>query len=90
MVSLSYNVVMEYIDVLRTMPPLVAALAWDCINYHVTDKTLELAHAATDEEYENYDLVRMLCGGNSAFPEILEALADEGWHILKMMKEEMP
>jgi hypothetical protein len=87
MESLSYNIAMEYIDLLRTLPPLVAALAWDCLNNHVTKQTIELARSASEQEYKQYALVRMLCAGNIMFPEIL---ADEGCNILDFMKVKTP
>jgi hypothetical protein len=85
--SKGYNTPMEYLDLLRTLPPLVAALAWDCINNHVTSETIKLAQAASDQEYKDYALVRMLAAGNIMFPEIL---ADEGCNILDFMKVKTP
>ncbi len=87
MESLSYNIAMDYIELLRTLPPLVAALAWDCINNHVTSETIKLAQAASDQEYKDYALVRMLAAGNIMFPEML---ADEGRNILDFMMVKTP
>jgi hypothetical protein len=70
-VSTSKGDDMKYLDLLRKMPPLVAILAWDCLLDEVSKQTIELARNASDEEYEQYDIVRMLAAGNSMYPEEL-------------------
>jgi hypothetical protein len=70
-VSTSKGSTMDYIDLLRCMPPLVAILAWDCLQDKVSKQTIELAREASEEEYREYDIVRMLAAGNPMYPEEL-------------------
>jgi hypothetical protein len=82
-VSTSKGGDVEYLDLLRKMPPLVAILAWDCLQDKVTKQTIELARNASDEEYREYDIVRMLAAGNSMYPQYL---AEHGRHMLERDK----
>ncbi len=77
---------MKYLDLLRKMPPLVAILAWDCLMDKVSKQTFELAREASDEEYEQYDMVRMLAAGNSMYPE---ELAQDGRMMLERDSEKV-
>jgi hypothetical protein len=83
---MTMNMQLETADWLRTLPPLVAALAWDVLNDHVTPQTVELAQKANEQEYREFDLVRMLSSGNPRYPDLL---AKDGKILIEMMFEDM-
>jgi hypothetical protein len=75
----------KYLELMKTLPPLVAAIVWDVVNDRFTLETIELANKTTMEEFRKYDLVRCVAAGNPDYPPLLECktLVDE-------MVEEMP
>ena len=86
---------MEYLDLMRTMPPLVAALMWDVLNDRVTIETIRLADQAMPEEKSASDVVGMLAGANlnsSRFPDDISSLClgeisyDEAMRIKRVLK----
>jgi hypothetical protein len=52
------------VELLKTLPPLIAIVAWDVANGNITAQTIELADAVTVEEWEKYELVRCVAAGN--------------------------
>ena len=75
----------QYIDLMKGLPPLVAALAWDVVNDHITPQTIELANYASDEEYQEYDLVRSLV---NVHPIMAKHASELSQAILDVMVEE--
>ncbi|MEW5987646.1 MAG: hypothetical protein AB1791_13520 [Chloroflexota bacterium] len=63
------------LELLRSLPPLVACLVWDVLNEKVTPQTIELAGHATDDEWNRFDVVRCLAASNPHYPPALEAKA---------------
>ena len=76
---------LDYIKVMRTLPPLVAALAWDVLNGNITPQTIELANYASDEEYRDYDLVRSLV---NVHPIMAEHARELSQAIIDVMVQE--
>lgn len=71
-------------QLLTTLPPIVACIAWDVLNDQITAKTIELADQVTEEEWDEYEIVRCLAAGNPTHPPTLEAQV-----IVEMMLESM-
>jgi hypothetical protein len=69
---------------LTTLPPIVACITWDVLNDQITAKTIELADQVTEEEWEEYDIIRCIAAGNPAYPPTLEAQV-----LVEMMLESM-
>lgn len=71
-------------QLLTTLPPIVACITWDVLNDHITAKTIELADQVTEEEWDEYEIVRCLAAGNPAQPPTLEAQV-----LVEMMLESL-
>lgn len=69
----------RYIELLKSLPPLVAAVTWDVVNQHITQTTVDLAQATSTEEFEKYDLVRCIAAANPSHPplDLAQGLVDE-------------
>ena len=76
----------QYMDLIKSLPPLMAVLVWDVVNNHVTAETVALANQTSKEEFQTYDLVRMLAAGN---PNYGKFLAEDGKVLVDDMVEEM-
>ena len=63
----------KIIELIKTLPPIAACIVWDVICDRITAQTIELASQATDQEWESYDIVRCIAGGNPEFLPIIEA-----------------
>ena len=62
-------------QLVATLPPLPAILVWDVVNDQVSEHTIRLADLASEEEWEQYDLIRCLAAGNPEHPPVQEARA---------------
>lgn len=69
----------KYIELMNTLPPLVAVIVWDIVNKHIGQATIDLAQATSKEEFEKYDLVRCIAAANPSYPplELALGLVDE-------------
>jgi hypothetical protein len=63
----------KIIEILKTLPPIVACIVWDVVNKNITLKTIQLANNVTDEEWEKYDVARCIAAGNPKYPPTEEA-----------------
>jgi hypothetical protein len=71
--------VVDYKELLRNLPPLVATVVWDVINGRITQSTVELAQSTSKEEFDRYDIVRCVAAANPNYPplELAKGLVDE-------------
>ena len=69
----------KYIELINTLPPLVAAVVWDVVNGRISQSTVDLAQATSKEEFEQYDIVRCVVAANPSYPplELAMGLVDE-------------
>lgn len=69
----------QYLELMNTLPPLVAVVVWDVINDRIDELTIRLAQATTKEEFDRYDLIRCVVAANPSHPpiEIAKLLVDE-------------
>jgi len=63
----------KILELLKTLPPITACVVWDVLSDHVTLQTIELADHATEQEWENYDIVRCMAVANPAYLPTTEA-----------------
>jgi len=71
-------------ELLKTLPPIVACVVWDVLNANITLETIELADRVTEEEWEEFEIVRCVASGNPKRPPIQEAQV-----LVEMMLEEL-
>lgn len=74
----------EIIELLKTLPPVVACVVWDIANANITLKTIKLADSVTPEEWEAYEVVRCVAAGNPEYPPFQEAQV-----LVDMMLEDL-
>jgi len=74
----------KIIELLKTLPPIIAIVAWDVANENITALTIELADTVTEEEWGKYELVRCVAAGNPEHPPV-----DEARVLLDLMVEEL-
>jgi hypothetical protein len=69
----------RYIKLMRTLPPIVAVIVWDIFNARITQSTVDLAQASSQEEFDRYDLIRCVAAANPNYPplELAKELVDE-------------
>ena len=69
----------RYMDLMKTLPPLVAAVVWDVVNGRISQSTVDFAQATSKEEFEQYDIVRCVAAANPKYPplELAKELVDE-------------
>ena len=69
----------RYLQLMKALPPLVAAVVWDVVNSRIDENTIELAQATTKEEFDRYDIVRCVAAANPKYPplELAIGLIDE-------------
>ena len=60
----------QYLDLIKTLPPLVASVVWDVVNGRITQTTVDIAQAASQEEFDSYDLIRCVAAANPKFPPL--------------------
>ena len=69
----------RYVELMRILPPLVAAVVWDVVNGRITQSTVDLTQATSKEEFDKYDIVRCVAAANPEYPplELAMGLVDE-------------
>ena len=69
----------RYLQLMKTLPPLVASVVWDVINNRIDENTIELAQATTRENFERYDIIRCVVAASPKHPpnELARELVDE-------------
>jgi hypothetical protein len=60
----------RYVKLIRNLPPLVSAVVWDVVNGHIAQSTVELAQAASKEEFDKYDIIRCVAAANLKYPPL--------------------
>ncbi|MCI0396596.1 MAG: hypothetical protein L0332_22260 [Chloroflexi bacterium] len=74
----------KVIQLLKTLPPLVACVIWDVVNENISLKTIEIADKVTEEEWKRYEIVRCIAAGNPQYPPVQEAQV-----LVEIMLEEL-
>ena len=69
----------QYLQLMRTLPPLVAGVVWDVVNGRIDENTVVLAQATTREEFDRYDIIRCVVAASPKHPpiELARELIDE-------------
>ena len=69
----------QYLQLMKTLPPIVSAVVWDVVNNRLDELTIKLAQATTKEEFEQYDLIRCVVAANPKHPpiDLAKSLVDE-------------
>ena len=69
----------RYVELMRILPPLVAAVVWDVVNGRITQLTVDLAQATSKEVFDRYDIIRCVAAANPEYPplELAMGLVDE-------------
>lgn len=69
----------QYLQLMKTLPPLVAVIVWDVINDRIDELTIKLAQATSKEEFDRYDLIRCVVAADLKHPpiELAKSLVDE-------------
>jgi hypothetical protein len=69
----------QYLQLMKTLPPLVSVVVWDVINDRIDELTIKLAQATSKEEFERYDLIRCVVAADPKHPSIdlAKSLVDE-------------
>jgi hypothetical protein len=57
-----------YLQLMKTLPPLVSVVVWDVINDRIDELTIKLAQATSKEEFERYDLMRSVAAADPKHP----------------------
>lgn len=60
----------RYFRLMQTLPPLVSVVVWDVINDRFDELTIQLALAASKEEFERYDLIRCVVAADLKHPPL--------------------
>lgn len=71
-------------ELLKVLPPIIACIVWDVMHENITPETIELADNVTDDEWEQYEIVRCVAAGNPEYPPIEEAQV-----LVEMMAESL-
>ncbi len=69
----------QYLQLMKTLPPMVSVVVWDVINNRIDELTIQLAQATTEDEFERYDLIRCVVAADPKHPplDLAKALVDE-------------
>ena len=69
----------QYLQLMKTLPPLVSVVVWDVINDRIDEFTIKLAQATSKEEFDRYDLIRCVVTVDPKHPpiELAKSLVDE-------------
>ena len=69
----------RYLQLMKTLPPIISAVVWDVINDRLDELTIRLAQATTKEEFDRYDLVRCVVAADPNHPpiDLAKSLVDE-------------
>ena len=78
----------QYLQLMKTLPPLVSAVVWDVINDRIDQLTIKLAQATTKEEFERYDLIRCVVTADPKHPplDLAKGLVDEMVENMALVK----
>jgi hypothetical protein len=78
----------HYLQLMTSLPPLVAAVVWDVVNDRITESTVELAQATTKEEFKQYDIIRCVVAAHPDYPplELAKGLVDEMLETAALIK----
>jgi hypothetical protein len=60
----------QYLQLMKTLPPLVSVVVWDVINDRIDELTIKLAQATSKEEFERYDLIRCVAVADPKHPPL--------------------
>ena len=69
-IGLSESEMTEYLQLMKTLPPLVSVVVWDVVNDRIDELTIKLAQATSKEEFERYDLIRCVVAADTKHPPI--------------------
>jgi hypothetical protein len=61
------------VELLETLPPLIACIVWDVLNNNISLQTIELADMVDEAEWQQYEIVRCVAAGNPELPPTEEA-----------------
>jgi hypothetical protein len=69
----------KYLQLMKTLPPLVSAVVWDVVNCRIDENTIELAQATSRTDFDRYDIVRCVVAASPQHPpiDLARALVDE-------------
>ena len=69
----------QYLQLMKTLPPIVSAIVWDVVNNRLDEPTIRLAQATTQEEFEQYELIRCVVAADPKHPpiDLAKGLVDE-------------
>jgi len=69
----------KYLQLMKTLPPIVSAVVWDVVNDRLDELTIKLAQATSKEEFEQYDLIRCVVAADPGHPpiDLAKELVDE-------------
>jgi hypothetical protein len=69
----------QYLQLMKTLPPLVSVVVWDVINDRIDELTIKLAQTTSKEEFERYDLIRCVVAADPQHPpvDLAKRLVDE-------------
>jgi hypothetical protein len=69
----------QYLQLMKTLPPLVSVVVWDVINNRIDELTIKLAQATSKEEFERYNLIRCVVAADPKHPplDLAKGLVDE-------------
>jgi len=69
----------KYLQLMKTLPPIVSAVVWDVVNDRLDELTIRLAQATSKEEFEQYDLIRCVVAADPRHPpiDLAKGLVDE-------------
>ena len=69
----------QYLQLMKTLPPLVSVVVWDVINDRIDELTIKLAQATSKEEFDRYELIRCVVTADPKHPpiELAKNLVDE-------------
>jgi len=69
----------QYLQLMKTLPPLVSVVVWDVVNDRIDELTIKLAQATSREEFDRYDLIRCVVAADPKHPpiDLAKSLVDE-------------
>jgi hypothetical protein len=69
----------QYLQLMKTLPPLVSVVVWDVINDRIDELTIKLAQATSNDDFDRYDLIRCVVASDPKHPpmDLAKSLVDE-------------
>ena len=69
----------QYLQLMKTLPPIISAVVWDVVNNRLDELTIKLAQATSKEEFKQYDLIRCVVAADPKHPplDLAKGLVDE-------------